>query len=395
MTVFDHQFGLAEESAYGTPVLPVVRFYEVKPGSGFDIQPQGTASDGIRAGRSTKSADMSVRRRPTISGQFEHDIQTKGFGLLGKLIFGSVATSGPVSGKYTHTLTVSEPGRFTGQEGIGRPTATTMPVTATGCKITDAAFAGEVGGLLGCTFSVDARVAWTLTTLTGGTTTGSNVVTMASTAGVSLDQPVTGTGIPASSMVGSVINNTSITLINQTTRAAANATTTNASTSLTFGTALASASYPASSEPFLCDSISISIGGVTVAAAGFELTMNPQLKTDRTKMVAMGLKDEPIRAALSEFSVSLKGITYDADTFTNRIVAATSAGAQAQVIITAIGQNDPAAQAVFTLPAVEFRGGWPMMDEGLVEFDLEGDCWATAAGASPVTLAYTTVDTTP
>jgi len=35
------------------------------------------------------------------------------------------------------------------------------------------------------------------------------------------------------------------------------------------------------------------------------------------------------------------------------------------------------------------------MDEGLVEFDLEGDCWATAAGASPITVAYTTVDVTP
>lgn len=395
MPVFDHQFGIVEESTYGTAVLPVTRFYEVQAGGGLVTEPVGVRSTALRAGRSTMSADMSVRARPNIAGSFSHDVQTKGFGLLGKLIFGSVATTGPVSARYTHTLTVGEPGRFTAQQGTGRPTAATKPFTAAGCKVTQATFAGQVGGLVSVGFDVDARVGWGSATLTCGTTSGSNVVTAASTAGIVLDMPVTGTGVPASSIVGTVINNTSFTLINGSTRAAANATATGASVSLTFGTALATASYPASSEPFLCDSIAVTVGGTTICAAGFSIGMNPNLRTDRAKMCNFGLKDEPIRAGMSEFTLSLTGVTYDADTFVDRIVAATAAGAQAQVVITAIGQVDPTSTLTFTLPACEFTGSFPTMDEGLVEFDLEATVFASAAGASPITLAYVSADVTP
>lgn len=394
MPVFDHQFGIAEETTYGTGVLPVVRFYEFAAGGGFSVEPVVARSSGIRAGRSTMSADLSVRARPNVTGSFATDVQTRGFGLLAKMIFGSVSTTGPVATKYTHTFSVAEPGRFTAQTGHGRPTAATKARTAVGCKITQATFSGAVGGLVSVSYDIDARSSYGQASLSGTTTNGSPVVTMTSTAGIELDMPVTGTGIPASSIVGSVINNTSISLINATTRAAANATAAGTIT-LTFGTALATASFPASSEPFLCDSIAVTVGGATVCAAGFEISMNPNLNTDRAKMCSMGLKDEPIRAGMGEYALTLSGITYDSDTQVDRIIAATAAGAQAQTVITAIGAADPAAQLIFTLPVCEFGGSFPTLDEGLTEHDLQATVLQPTAGGSPITLAYVSADTTP
>jgi hypothetical protein len=393
MAVFDHQFGIVEETTYGTPIT-VTRFYEIKAGGGFVTEPRAVRSMGLRAGRATMSADMSVRGRPTVAGSFEHDPQTKGFGLLAKMLFGTVSTTGPTSAKYTHTFTVAEPSKFTAQQGTGRPTAATKPFTATGCKITQGTFAGTVGELVSFSFDVDARVGWGSASLTGTTSTTSNVVTMASTAGVVLDMPVTSANTPAGSIVGSVINNTSITVINASTRAAANGTIAG-STTLTFGTALATAAYPASTEPFMCDNISVTVAGATVCAGGFELAVNPNLKTDREKMCNFGLKDEPLRAGLGTYTVKLTGITYDSDTLVDRIVAATAAGAQAQIVITAHGVADPAATLTFTLPACEFTGAFPTMDEGLVEFDLEADVLQPAAGTSPITVAYVSADITP
>lgn len=393
MTVFDHQLGIKEETTYGTPVT-VDRFYEFMPGGGITLEPRVSRSGALRAGRVTQSSDMSVRARPTIGGSFKHHVQTKGFGALAKMIFGSVATAGPTNSRYTHTFTLGEPGKFTLQQGIGRPSAATKAFTATGCKVTSATFSGEIGGLLTCSFDIDARVAWGQATLTGGTTNGSPTVTMASTAGVTLDMPVTGTGIPASTIVGSIINNTSIGLINSSTRAAANATATG-SPSLTFGTSLASVSYPSTVEPFLIDFVTVTIGGTAVCAEGFEITMDQSLDVDRVKMCSNGLKDEPIRAGLGTYGLTLSGITYDADTQVDRIIAATAAGAQAQVIITATAATDPTCTCTFTLPACEFEGAFPTMDEGLVEHDMSAVVLTTAAGASPVTLAYVTADATP
>jgi hypothetical protein len=392
MGVFDHQFGIIEETTYGTPVLPVTRFYEIFPGNGFEFEATSVRAKGIRPGRSTVSADQSVRARPNVTGAFEHEPLTKGFGLLAKMIFGSVSTGSLAAGKYPHTFTIGEPGKFTAQEVVGR-LATNKPFTTTGNKVVDATFSGAVGELLTVAFNVDSRVMWGTASLAGGTTISTNTVTMASTAGVTAGMPVTGTGIPASTYVGVVVHNTSITLVTIT-GAVSNATATGSPT-LTFGTAAATASFPSAAEPFLVDSIDVTVGGATVCAGGFELSMNPGLKTDRAKMCSNGLKDEPIRASMGECELTLSDITYADDVMVDRIIAATAAGAQVAVTIVAKGQNDPTATLTFTIPVWELDGDLPKMEEGLTEFSASGMCLSPAAGGSQVTLVYNTVDATP
>jgi microcystin-dependent protein len=71
-------------------------------------------------------------------------------------------------------------------------------------------------------------------TLTGSSiTNGSSTVTVSSTANLAVGMSVSGTGIPASSVVLSIISETQFQLGN-TTRSAVNATVTNASVTLTF-----------------------------------------------------------------------------------------------------------------------------------------------------------------
>ena len=391
MGVFDHQVGFAVESTWGTAVTPT-RFMSWRSGGGLQIAPRPVRSVAMRAGRRTRSADLSTRRLPEISGTFAFDVETKGAGLLFRAIFGTVGTSGPVLGKYTHTFTLGStelPG-LTWQQGIGRPGAvSTIPFTAIGTKVASATIAGSVGENVGVSVSLDAREAFQFRTFTGTTSVSSPTVTaITSTLGLMPRMPITGTGIPAATTILSVDSATQITL-------SANATAAGSPT-LTAGIALATATYPtAPNEAFLVDNIGVTLGGVTLCASSFEVSINHGIKTDREKMCAGGLKDEQIRASFGEYKLSLSGVEYVADVNMDRMLAITAATAQAQAIITCSGQADPANKLIFTIPVAEMIGDFPTIGDMLVETDLKFDILSPTAGGSEITAAYTTLDVTP
>ena len=384
MTVFDHQLGIVTESAYGTTTT-VTRFYDILSGGGMEIAPKPVRSQAMRAGRRTVSADMSARAKPDITGKFEFEPLTKSYGLLFKHIFGSVSTAGPTSSKYTHTFTLAELTSMTAQQVIGR-TTTNTPYTFNGVKVTEAKLSGDVGSNLRLEVQLDARNWFSYRSMTGTTTSGSASVTVTSTVGLYPGMPISGTGVPANTTISSI---TSATALVMSANASASGTPT-----LAFGVAAASASYPSSPEPFLVDNGTITIGGVAGCFSGFELNINHNLKTDRTKICSGGLKDEQIATAFGDYSLTLKGVEFSADTHIDRMLAATAAGAQAEVVLTFSGAADPAAQIVITLPACEAVGDFPTIGDMLVEMDLSFDVLAPASG-SPITLAYVTADSSP
>lgn len=391
MGVFDHQVGFAIESTWGTAVTPT-RFMSWRSGGGLQPVSRPVRSEAMRAGRRTRSADLSTRRLPEVKGSFEFDVETKGAGLLLRAIFGTVGTTGPANSRYTHTFTLgaTEPPGLTIQQGIGRAGAvSTMPFTAIGTKITQATISGKVGDNVGVNVTVDAREVMQLRTVTGTTTTSSAIVTtIASTVGLYPRMPITGTGVPAATTILSVDSATQITL-------SANATA-NGAVALTCGIALATATYPsAPNEAFLVDNITVTLGAVALCASGFEVSINHGAKTDREKMCSGGLKAEQIRAAFGEYKLSLTGVEYVADTQIDRMLAATAAGAQAQAIITCSGQSDPAALLVITIPVAEMIGDFPSISDMLVETDLMFDVLSPAAGGSEITAVYTTADSSP
>jgi hypothetical protein len=391
MGVFDHQVGFAVESTWGTAVTPT-RFLSWRSGGGLQIVPQPVRSNAMRTGRRSRSADLSTRRLPDITGTFSFDVETKGAGLLLRAIFGTVATTGPTSGKYTHTFTLGStelPG-LTWQQGIGRPGAvSTMPFTAIGTKVASATIAGAVGENVGVTVNLDAREVFQYRQMTGTTTSGNAVVaSITSTLGLMPRMPVSGTGIPASTTILSVDSATQITL-------SANATASGSPT-LTFGIALATATYPAApNEAFLVDNITVTLGAVALCASSFEVSINHGIKTDRQKMCGGGLKDEQIRAQFGDFKLSLSGVEYVADTQMDRMLAISAANAQAQAIITCSGQSDPTNKLIITIPVAEMIGDFPTINDMLVETDLKFDILTPTAGGSEITAAYTTLDTTP
>lgn len=391
MGVFDHQVGFAVESTWGVSVTPT-RFMSWRSGGGLQPVVRPVRSEARRAGRRTRSADLSTRRLPEVKGSFEFDAETKGAGLLLRGIFGTVATTGPVTSRYTHTFTLgtTEPPGLTLQQGIGRPNGvSTMPFTAIGTKITQATISGNVGDNVGIGITVDAREVMQLRTVTGTTATASAVVTaIASTVGLYARMPITGTGIPASTTILRVDSATQITL-------SANATA-NGTVALTCGIALAAATYPtAPNEAFLVDNIAVTLGAVALCASGFSVSIDHGMKTDREKMCAGGLKDEQIRAAFGNYKLSLTGVEYVADTQIDRMLAATAAGAQAQAIITCTGQADPTTTMTITVPVAEMIGDFPSIADMLVETDLMFDILSPTAGGSEITVAYVTADTTP
>jgi len=390
MGVFDQQVGFAVETTWGTAVTPT-RFMSWRSGGGLKIEPRPVRSEAMRAGRRTRSADLSTRRLPSVTGEYEFDVETKGAGLLLRAIFGTVGTAGPTSSRYTHTftLTSTEPPGLTWQQGIGRANAaSTMPFTAIGAKVVEAKIMGTVGENVGVGVTLDAREAFQVRTMTCSTTNASAAVTTATTVGLYARMPITGTGIPAATTILRIDSSTAFTL-------SANATATG-SPSLTAGIALATASYPsAPNEAFLVDNITVTLGAVALCASGFELSINHGAKTDREKMCSGGLKDEQIRAAFGDYSLSLTGVEYVADTQMDRMLAATAAGAQAEAIITCTGQADPTSTLTITIPVCEMVGDFPDIADFLVETDLMFDILSPTAGGSEITAVYVTADSTP
>jgi|GEM_PF-1373761 len=101
----------------------------------------------------------------------------------------------------------------------------------------------------------------------------------------------------------------------------------------TTGTALATASYAASTEPLTWAGASLTIGGTSVPVTSFTLSGNNNLKTDRHYQRAETRRDQAPRSDYPEITVEFEA-DWDSLTQYNRFVAETAAGTQAAVVYT-------------------------------------------------------------
>lgn len=162
-------------------------------------------------------------------------------------------------------------------------------------------------------------------------------------------------------------------------------------------TALATASYPSSMEPFTWAGGVVSIGGSNYDISEFALNFNNGLNVDRRQIRGNTDKKEPT-SSRREGSFSIKA-DFDSLTQRNRAHATTRAAALAQIVATWTAPTLAGAasypQLIVTIPACRFDA-WKGATEGpdAIEQELSGVVRFDGTN-SPVTIAYKTVDATP
>lgn len=166
---------MVDESVYGTP-LTVTRFLEFTDES-LNLEIQRLESKGIRVGKRVQRSDRWASGQRKANGDVGFELQNKGMGLLFKHMFGTVQTTGPVSGAYTHVFSPGDlKGKsFTAQKGIVDEGGTARPFTYKGCKIPSwelSAKTGEIGVLKPAINAQDETTATGLATAAYASTVG-------------------------------------------------------------------------------------------------------------------------------------------------------------------------------------------------------------------------------
>ncbi len=166
---------------------------------------------------------------------------------------------------------------------------------------------------------------------------------------------------------------------------------------LEHSTALATASYPASTELLTFIGGSVTVGGTSVDVRSFNVKVDNGLAIDRRFIRASALKKEPVEAGHRKIDVEL-GLDFDSTTHQDRVLAATAAGAQAQVVLTCQGLTTIGSTlkptVTITIPVVMFDGDTPTVGgPDLVSESIKGMGLSDGTN-SPITIAYRSLDTT-
>lgn len=163
------QFGVVDESVYGTPVV-TTRFFEYDEESIADDF-RRTSSNALRSGQAVERVDRFTPWNGGGAGSVTMEVLTKSFAWWFKHMFGTVATSGPDgNGAYTHTGTVvlnNLLGKFFTAQ-VNRPlhpAGTNQAFTCHGGKVTSWEIANSVDGHLMATLDLDFEEVETATGL--------------------------------------------------------------------------------------------------------------------------------------------------------------------------------------------------------------------------------------
>lgn len=158
-TGIDGQFGLAQESVFGTYVPPT-RFLEIVPGETVKAAMQQFMKSTI--GGLVQRVDGVRSYASGAAGDVKFEVATKGFGLLFKQCFGTgVSAKVGATPEYTQTFA---PDMVSGGLGVsaslqlGRPQAggVVTPFSYTGSKVTDFEFKADLDTALQLTTTWDA-----------------------------------------------------------------------------------------------------------------------------------------------------------------------------------------------------------------------------------------------
>ena len=166
---------------------------------------------------------------------------------------------------------------------------------------------------------------------------------------------------------------------------------------LEHSTALATASYPTSTELLTFVGGTVTVGGTAAHVSSFSVKVDNALKTDRRYIRSSATKKEPVEAGHRKIDVEL-GLDFEGTTHQDRILSATSAGAQAEVVLTCAGLTTigstlkPA--VTITIPVVMFDGDTPTVGGPDVVGESIKGMGLYNGTDSPITIAYRTLDAT-
>jgi len=166
---------------------------------------------------------------------------------------------------------------------------------------------------------------------------------------------------------------------------------------VTTGTALATASYPASTQVFAWTGATVTVGGAAIEAMNVTVGCDNNLKTDRRYLRGSALKKEPVETGKREVSWSLDMDFVDLTQY-NRFVSATAAGALAQIVATWTGPVLAGAaaypQVIVTIPAARFDSIDMSTGDDPMTQSLSGIGMDDGTN-SAIIVAYKSVDPTP
>jgi hypothetical protein len=166
---------------------------------------------------------------------------------------------------------------------------------------------------------------------------------------------------------------------------------------LEHSTALATASYPSSTELLTFIGGSLTVGGTAVNINQFSVKVDNALKTDRRYIIASATKKEPVEAGHRKIDVEL-GLDFEGLTHQNRVLSATASGAQAAVVLTCAGLTTIGSTlkptVTITIPVVMFDGDTPTVGGPDVVGESIKGMGLFNGTDSPITIAYKTLDAT-
>jgi hypothetical protein len=163
--------------------------------------------------------------------------------------------------------------------------------------------------------------------------------------------------------------------------------------------ALATASYPASAEFIPWANTGLTIGGTAVPVKSWEVSCDNKLDGDRKKIRGSVQRQEPVETAPREIMFKCEADFEALATAYNRVTAATAAGQQAAVVITAdaptlVGVSAFAGLTI-TMSAVRFDEASNNVDgPGIISQTISGKALVPAAG-SFLSVLYRSADVTP
>lgn len=157
-----HQFGIAEESTYGTYVAPT-RFYEFLGGEALGRRQTVLNSQGLIRGDRFSRGSRRVLTKNDAGGTISFEVADVGFGLLFKHMLGAVATTQPdlVNDPqvFDHKFTAGDISAksLTMQKGVEKTDGTVQAFSYHGCKIPNWEMTISVDAILNLNLTVDAE----------------------------------------------------------------------------------------------------------------------------------------------------------------------------------------------------------------------------------------------
>lgn len=235
-------------------------------------------SKAVISGRRLLASQQWVAGNVMVDGTVTMELYNLSIGAFLTWIYGTVGTTGPSGGLYTHTFTPGDLSDdfFTMQ--IGRPDVggTVRPFTYDTVMIDSATISAEAGGIVDFSVDVIGRSEIRYRTVADAVTNTDTSLTSATAAFVQDDvgKPISGTGIPAATTIASVTNATTVVLSAATTATASGVT-------IVIGLALTAVSYSSGIAPMTYAGSTVTVAGVSQNVKKLERKFSNGLDKER------------------------------------------------------------------------------------------------------------------